>query len=231
MNREANLASMLTLLTASFVLILGCSDSVIEERLKKKNQSSDAEASVNPREASDGQTVVRAEQTEEDHGLLKGLALVRAYSELSEEDLDSELILDEQEVETSLEQHWARIIIEFDANGNGRIDPGSERRALKAHIRELLKNNALEKFDTNGDGILDKEERAAMRDMLRNKLMERRAEHRGIRGLQQRGKRKEAFCKRIQEHAATLGEKLPERPILQGALRRCEILADETSEE
>ena len=55
-----------------------------------------------------------------------------------------------------------RNYIQFDANGNGRIDRGAESAALKAAFDQLF----LDEFDSNGDGELDDDEKEELDEAL-----------------------------------------------------------------
>lgn len=85
--------------------------------------------------------------------LIAGLALfsIEALGEVSEEFRDrlSDLVNNP---------------LQFDFNGNGRIDHGSESDAIEEAFDQLF----LDEFDSDGDGELSQEEKEAMEQAMAN---------------------------------------------------------------
>jgi Ca2+-binding EF-hand superfamily protein len=81
-------------------------------------------------------------------------------------------------VKVRCEERKERALAKFDANGDGKLDDGELRDALKDRLlaRIAKVKEILGKFDANGDGKLDDGERAAAKAALRAHYLAKREE-------------------------------------------------------
>lgn len=101
----------------------------------------------------------------------RGFLRQRLHQRLRQFDANGDRKLDENERAAAREAVHEKLLERFDANGDGKLDD-SEKPLLLRKIGHRL-HERMKQFDANGDGQLDQTERAAAKESIHQKLLDR----------------------------------------------------------